>query len=175
MTEHGRVLIAGVGYTNLRDLSLGPVLVPELQQIDWHDRVEVEDLSIGPIYIVQRLEDMPHYFARIILFGAVGRGRVPGRIYSYRWSGKLPPPEQIQSRIGEAVMGVISLDNLLIIGSHFRVFPPDVIVVEIEPQDEDWGLEFSDPVRAAIPDLIRTLQRAALDPAFEVQRNELYG
>ncbi len=30
-----RVLIAGVGYSFLRDLSVGPVLVPELRRLDW--------------------------------------------------------------------------------------------------------------------------------------------
>jgi len=40
-----RILIAGVGYRNLRDMSLGPVLMDRLGQESWPDSVEIEDLS----------------------------------------------------------------------------------------------------------------------------------
>jgi len=165
MSEAKRVFIGGVGYTNLRDLSVGPIVVPELQRWEWPAGVEIDDLSLGgPIAAVHRFREAPPY-DRVVLFGAVGRGRQPGQVYCYRWDGRLPMHEEIQMRVTEAVTGVISLDNLLIIGGYFGIWPPDVVMVEVEPCDGDWGPEFSAPVQAAIIPLIKAIHQAALEPS----------
>ena len=158
-----RVLVAGVGYPFLRDLSVGPVMVPRLQQMDWPPDVDVDDWSINPIAIVQRLEARPDPYRRIVLLASVERGREPGDITWYRWPGDLPDPEEIQQRVGEAVMGIISLDNLLIVGRQFGAFPDDIVVVEIEPEDTGWGDGFTPRIEAALADAVAAVRRAALD------------
>jgi hydrogenase maturation protease len=164
MTEHRRIFIAGIGYTYLRDFSVGPVLVPELQQLDWPPGVEIDDLGPGgPIAAVHRFREAPPY-ERVIFFGTVRRDRQPGGVYCYRWDGLLPPPDEIQRCVTEAVTGIISLDNMLIIGGYFAVWPATVIVVEVEPVEEEWGAAFSPLVQTAIPTVIATLRRVALGP-----------
>ncbi len=144
----GRTLIAGVGYRNLRDLSAGNAIVDTLLAMDWPSGVEVEDLSYGPMDALFRFKEAA--FERLIVIGAVARpGRIPGEVYRSRWRYEAKPPDQVQARVAEAVTGVISLDNLLIICAHFEVLPPDTIVIEIEPEDGDWGEEFSPRVAAA--------------------------
>jgi hydrogenase maturation protease len=157
------VLIAGVGYTNLRDLSVGPFLVPRLREMDWPEGVEVDDWSFGPIAVVQRLQDRPGYYDRIVFVSAAERGREPGSVYRGKWEGHLPDPAEIQDRMGEAVTGVISLDNLLVITQHFGVLPSEVIVVEVEPLDTGWGPAFSPPVERALDEVVSTVRRMALD------------
>ncbi|MDQ3091454.1 MAG: hypothetical protein M3R46_07320, partial [Actinomycetota bacterium] len=88
------------------------------------------------------LQDRPAY-DRIVLVGAIKRGREPGTVTAYRWDHALPSVKEIQDRVSEAVTGVISLDNLLIVTEAFKAFPDDVRVVEIEPADEGWGEGFS--------------------------------
>ena len=162
MSEARRIFIGGVGYTNLRDLSVGPIVLPQLQQLDWPAGVEIDDLSLGgPIAAVHRFREASPY-DRVVLFGGVGRWRQPGQIYLYRWDRSLPDRDEIQMRVSEAVTGVISLDNLLIVGGYFGIWPPDVVVVEVEPCDENWGPEFSEPIRAAINPLIKAIHEAAL-------------
>jgi hydrogenase maturation protease len=151
-------LIAGVGYQNLRDLSIGPVIVPRLKELEWSPNVEIDDWSFGPIAVVQRLQDRPGFYDRIIFISAVERGRAPGGVYAYRWHGKLPDADEIQARIGEAVTGVISLDNLLIITTHFQVLPREVFVVEVEPLDTNWGPGFTPQVQAAQVRVIAIVQ-----------------
>ncbi|MDQ6659528.1 MAG: hypothetical protein M3Z24_01020 [Chloroflexota bacterium] len=160
MSETKRVFIGGVGYTNLRDISVGPVIIQKLQQLDWPVGIEIDDLSLGgPIAAVHRFREAPPY-DRIVLVSAVGRTRQPGQIYCYRWDGCLPDREEIQMRVTEAVTGIISLDNLLIIGGYFGIWPPNVVVVEVEPYDENWGPDFSEPVQAAIAPLIKAVRQA---------------
>ncbi len=151
-------MIAGVGYQNLRDLSVGPVLVPQLAELTWPAGVEVDDWSFGPIAVVQRLQDRPGFYKRLVLISAVQRGREPGGVYAYRWNGQLPDPEEIQARIGEAVTGVISLDNLLIIAEHFKVLPPEVYVIEVEPEDINWGQGFTPRVAVAIGQVVEKVR-----------------
>jgi hydrogenase maturation protease len=161
------ILIAGVGYHHLRDLSVGPELVPRLRQLDWPEGIEIEDLSFGPIAVVQWLEEKPGYYERMVFVSSVERMRRRGSIHLYRWPGLLPEAAEIQERIGEAVMGVISLDNLLIIGQHFQVLPAEVMVVEVEPEDTGWGLGFTPCVEAALEEVIETVRRAALNGSNE--------
>jgi hydrogenase maturation protease len=157
------ILIACVGYRFMRDLSIGPDLVPMLSQLDWPEGVEVCDLHFGPIHMVHWLEERPGHYNRIVFVAGVGRGREPGRIYCYRWNGLLPDADEIQQRVGEGVTGVISLDNLLIVGQYFGALASDVIIVEIEPEDTGWGPGFSAHVDTALPEVIETVRRAALE------------
>ena len=172
-----KTLVAGVGYTNLRDMSVGPVLTRQFAEMDWPADVEVDDLSVGPIAIVQRFQAQTDPYDRVVLFGAVSRGRSPGTLTVYCWDGKLPPPDEIQARIGEAVTGVVSLDNLLIIGEHFGVWPAEAIVVEVEPQDEGedgWGPGFSPALTRAVGDVIAAVRLAALD-GYDHRRDDPAG
>lgn len=156
-------MIAGVGHPNLRDLSIGPALVPKLREMAWPDGVDVDDWSFGPIAVVQRLEDRPGHYERIVLLSAVERGREPGTVTCCRWGGELPDAGEIQDRIGEAVMGIISLDNLLIVGEHFGAWPGDVRTVEVEPEACEFGLDFSPRIDAALDEVMAAVRRTALD------------
>jgi hydrogenase maturation protease len=157
------VLIAGVGYQNMRDLSVGPDVMPALSSLNWTIVTEIVHLHFGPVHVMQWLEERPGHFERMVFVGSVARGRQPGGVYCYRWSGNLPDAEEIQQRIGEAVMGVIDLDNLLIVTQHFGVLAPDVIVVEVEPEDTGWGVGFTPRIEAALDEVIATVQRVAIE------------
>jgi len=151
-----RLLIAGVGYQNLRDMSLGPKLIERLGHEAWPPGVELDDLSYGPIGVLHTLEARPPY-DRVILVAGVSRQRQPGRVYCYAWHHELPDPEDVQARVAEAVMGVVSLDNLLIILTYFEILPRDVVVIEVEAADASWGEGLSAPVAQAIPQVLATI------------------
>jgi hydrogenase maturation protease len=146
-----RVLIGGVGYRNLRDGSLGPYLADRLGAAAG-DGIEVEDVSYHPVGLSQNLQERPPY-DRLVLVAAVRRGRVPGTIEAYRWDGALPSRDEIQARVAEAVTGVISLDNLLVVCGALGGLPDDVRVVEVEPFDDGWGEGFSDELEARLPEV----------------------
>jgi hydrogenase maturation protease len=152
-----RILIAGVGYRNLRDMSLGPVLVDQFGQEVWPLGVEVEDLSYGPVTVMHSLDERRPY-DRVIFIAGVRRDRQPGGVYCYRWRHQPTAPEEVQARMAEALTGVISLDNLLIIATYFGKLPRDVIVIEVEPADDGWGEGLTPEVETAVPavvDMIR--------------------
>jgi len=146
-----RVLVGGVGYRFLRDGSVGPYMADELAT-GGTNGVEIEDLGYHPVGFTQNLQDRPAY-DRIVLVGAVARGREPGTVTAYRWDHALPSDKEIQERVSESVTGVISLDNLLIVTQAFGAFPDDVRVVEVEPADEGWGEGFSPVIEGKLGEI----------------------
>lgn len=142
-----RVLVAGVGYRNLRDLSAGPLAIERLGP--FAGAVDVEDLSYGPIDVLFLLQRRDPYAAAIFI-AAVHRGRAPGTVTRLRWSAPVTTTDALQERVAEAVTGVISIDNLLEICAHFGALPPEVVLIEIEPTDDGWGEELSVAGQAAL-------------------------
>ena len=162
-----RVLIAGVGYRNLRDHSFGVVLVESLALCDWPPGVCIEDLSYNPIAVVQRLQDDPldGRFDLAIMVGALQRpGRLPGTLSVYRWDNVLPSAESIHEAITEAVTGIISLDNTLVVARHFDALPPTIVVLELEPDAHEFGDMLTPAVAAAVTRARDIVMRLALAP-----------
>jgi hydrogenase maturation protease len=145
-----RTLIAGVGYSNLRDCSVGPVLAARLAGRDWPDGVEVDDYSFGAIDAIHRLRDAG--YDRAVFFGAMDRGDEPGTIRRYRFAGG-HSAAVVQERVAEAAQAVISLENTLIVAGHFGALPAETLVFEVEPQDLNFGEGFSPAVKVAVEQL----------------------
>jgi len=144
-----RVLIGGVGYRFLRDESVGPWVSDHLAERAG-DGIEVEDVSYHPVGLSQNLQEREPY-DRLVLVSSARRGRPPGTVAAYRWDRRLPSRDEIQERVSEAVTGVISLENTLIVCGALGGLPDDVRVIEVEPGAEGWGEGFS-------PELERRLE-----------------
>lgn len=163
-----RVLVGGVGYRNLRDHSFGVVLVEALATRTWPPGVSIEDVSYNPIAFVQRLDDDPPdaRFGLAIIAGAQQRaGRRPGTLDVYRWDNVLPDAGAIHEAITEAVTGIISLDNTLVIARHFDALPATVVVIELEPDAHEFGDQLTPPVAAALARSMDLIGDLVADPA----------
>lgn len=158
-----RVLVGGVGYTCLRDLSFGPDIIRRLQEMLWPADVEVADLSESPVAVYQQLSE--HLYDKVIFVGAIRRGRAPGTIRRYRPDSPLPAEEEIQARIGEGVSGTVDLDSIVIVCRYFKALPADTVVVEVEPEDDSWGEGFTPKVAASRTEVIELVRREALAAA----------
>ena len=153
MAEAKRILVAGVGYQNLRDMSVGPLLIERLRRREWPPGVQIEDLSLGAIAALHYLQLHPPFDAALFFGGesCPERPAVAGTIRRYTWS--MPPgvgEDDIQAAVAEAVTGVISLPAMLLVVGHFGALPARTRVIEIEPRDVEWGPDFSPPVMQAL-------------------------
>ena len=138
-----RTVIGGVGYRNLRDHSLGIMMSDELEAQAEPPGLLVEDLSYGPVAIGQWLLDEAREapITRAVFVSAVARddGRPPGTICAYRWDRVLPPTDEIQRCVTDAVTGVILLDNTLIVTAWMGALPDEAIILEVEPLEHAFG------------------------------------
>ena len=157
-----RTLIAGVGYSNLSDQSVGPIVAAQLRREEWPAHVEVDDLSYGPISVVHRFAEASPPYGRLVLVGAADRGASGARVRCYRWDRVLPTAAEIQGRVAEAVTGVIDLDNLLIVVQQFGALPAEVFVVEVQPVVLEFGSEPGPAVAALLPEVCRLARALAV-------------
>lgn len=162
-------LVGGVGYAFLRDFSVGPILVRELQDESWPDPIVVEDLSYGPVAVVHRLNEADPPFRRLLVVGAVRRGGAPGAVRAYRWDGVLPAPDEIQDRVSEAVTGVIGLENLVLVPAALGAVPKEIVVVEVEPEVEASGEGLSPRVRSGAERAKKAIRRLVRTPEGEIR------
>ena len=162
-----RTLVAAVGYRNLRDHSVQFEILERLQREELGREVLVEDTSYNPIAVAQWLEGETHEnrFDRAIFIAAVERGRLAGTVTAYRWDGVLPPDEEVQQAVVEAVTGVIALENTVVITGYFGVIPLHAAIVEIEPRDHTFGSQLSDEVAEAVDPATQLVRRLALEPS----------
>jgi hydrogenase maturation protease len=148
-----RTLIGAIGYRNLRDHSAAFEVLERLAREHLGPDVVLEDVSYNPIALVQWFEEQPpeSRFERVILVSGVQRAhRPPGTVISYEWDRALPSDESIQQAITEAVTGIISLDNTVVIAGYFGAWPRSLTIVEIEPAEHAFGFELSPAVARAV-------------------------
>lgn len=169
--ELPRTFVGGVGYSHLRDYSVGPIVVERLERRaraeGWPDDIEVGDLSYDPVKIVHWLDAEDPPFDRLILVSAAARGREPGDVTAYRWDQTLPDSEQVQARVAEAVTGVIDVDNLLVVVAALGTPPADIYVVEVEPALEAMGDELTAAVARGARQAEEVAQRIAMTARSE--------
>ena len=97
-----KILIAGVGHPNLKDLSFGQILPPYLQEQVWakSDNVHFENLSFGAIAVLQWFQDRLDDYEKVVFVSAAERdGREPGTVNVYNWTF----PELDEIAVQEAV------------------------------------------------------------------------
>ena len=128
-----KVGIGLVGYYQfVRGYPIGPTLKERIDVADWSDEVEIKEMNWGPIAIVQEFQAEKVNYDRFILITAVDRGLPAGTVTCRRWIGGEIDVLDVQDRVFEAVTGIISMDNLLVIGQHFDIWPEEVITIEAQ-------------------------------------------
>lgn len=142
-------LVGGIGLPWLRDLDFGTQWINRQLLEAWPAGVILEDLSYGAHRVLHTIQDLQP--ARIVLVCCMPRQiDPPGTIRRYRLDLTPPPNEEVVDRLSEAVMGIVDLDHTLAVVRHFNGFPVDTVVVEVEPEDCQFGLGFSDTVEATV-------------------------
>jgi len=136
-----KILIGIVGYSPVLDsYPLGPNLMNNLKERDWANiNVDVQNMTWSPIHITQRLQENKLEFDRVVLVGSKTISTNPGRVESYKWKSKKVDEIKIQERIFEGVTGVVSLENTLVIGDYFKIWPKEVFTVEVDLPGEAFG------------------------------------
>ena len=159
MDWNKRTVLGTIGYHNLSNHSIAPLLLEKINQLEWSKHVTVEEMNWGPIAIVQWFQSLEIPFERVVLFTAIQRPkRKIGDITIFKWGGKTPPEREIQARVGDAVTGVISPENLLIIGEYFKIWPEEVYMIDIEPGPEKAGETLTTKVGEKVMDYLKILE-----------------
>lgn len=162
--EIGRVLVAAVGLSWMRDLAFGMKVAERLRAGGVPPTVDIEDWSFGTIAAYQRLAERA--YVRAILVSGTPRDRPPGTLHRAPAPSVLPELDEIHARIGDCVMGSISVDNLVVLGRCYGALPGDVVLIEAEPVDDGWGAELSPALEGLVEEaaaaVLREVHRASV-------------
>jgi hypothetical protein len=135
-------LIGVVGYSAILDCyPLGPRLMHALEaQVAGDPAIAIENFTWSPVHVVQRFEtgEMARP-ERVVLVGQAALSQTPGSVRAFQWQGGTQSPAKLQERIYEAVTGVVDLENTLMIGEHFRVWPTECFTVEADLPASAFG------------------------------------
>ncbi len=158
-----KTLIGTVGYHILGNHSMPPMLYPHLKEMKWPDHIKVDELNWGPVAVVQMFEAETPPFEKVIILCAIERkDRQIGEIDIFQWLGKLPSEEQIQACVGDAATGVISVENLLVIGEYFKIWKDEVYLIDVEPGPEVAGEQWTIEMEHQIPEIVATIKELAI-------------
>ena len=144
----GRGLIAGVGQPWMRDLAFGSHVIRHLKSVRRPETVDVLDLSFNPITGCQMIED--GRYSTIVFVTARAAGRAHGAVYEVAPDRRPLPTEAVHAHVGDAVMGSVSLDTLLVLCRFRALLPESATVLEVEPVDESWGPDLTPAVQALV-------------------------
>ena len=159
MDWNKKTVLGTIGYHNLSNHSIAPLLIDKIKQQEWAKNVTVEEMNWGPIAIVQWFQALETPFERVVLFTAIQRPkRKIGDLTLFKWGGRTPSDKEVQARVGDAVTGVISPENLLIIGEHFKIWPKEVYLVDVEPGPEKAGETLTTKVGERVMEYLETLE-----------------
>lgn len=153
-----QTLIGGIGLPWLRDLDYGTQWINRALDLDWPDGVIVEDMSYAAHRVLDRLKEIRP--SKVILVGCMPRHTdPPGTIRRYNLDLTPPSDGEVQDRLGDSATGIIDLDHTLAIARYYRQFPDETIVIEVEPEDDTFGLGFSDVVEATVDEVLRLVRQ----------------
>lgn len=144
-----RALIAAVGQPWMRDLAFGSHVVTYLERQKLPEHVDVRDLSFSPLAALEIIEDAGYSAAVFITSNQ--EGRACGEIFERAVNVPAISPKELHARIGDCVMGCVSLDSLLILCNARGVLPQQSAILDIEAVDDGWGPELSDQVEPLVP------------------------
>ena len=151
-------LVGGIGLPWLRDLDFGTQWVRRVEGLDWPLGVVLEDLSYAGHRVLHRLQELAP--AKVVLVSSFPRDiDPPGTVRRYPLDLTPPDDAEVHERLTEAVGGVIDLDHTLAIVRYWKGFPPDTVVIEVEPGDQSFGLGFTDEVELAVETVLALVRR----------------
>lgn len=144
-----KVVIVGVGNLIMRDDGVGIHVVQELQKVRLPENVEVRDADTNAFIALEYMDNKD----KAIIIDAYRGGREPGTIYKFRLA---PDSSNIKLSLHD-----LDFIDALKSGKHAYRLPPEIVIIGVEPEVIEPGLELSQRVQKAIPEVIETVLKEA--------------
>jgi len=147
----GRTLVAGVGNVFLGDDAFGCEVVRLLATHPVPDGVQIRDFGIRGVHLVYDLLDGCDLF---VLVDTAARGEPPGTVSVLEV--EVPDPATLTGPVMDA--HDLTPDAIFALLASLGGRPGRCLVVACEPADVSAGMGLSEPVRAALPHAVRTVE-----------------
>ena len=144
-----RILVLGIGNLLLRDEGIGIRVAEELKKLELPEGVEVLD---GGTLGLSLLNFFGNY-EKVVIIDAVKGGKEPGTIYKFdlvEFIDNIDYPFSLSSM--HDIDFVYAVKQ---IGREFYQLPEKMVVIGVEPESVDAGLELTETLKEKIPEIIK--------------------
>ncbi len=144
----GKIVVLGMGNLLLKDEGVGVHVAHAMQEISYPNNVDLEVIDGGT------LPDVPISFGeadKLIVVDAVKARGEPGAIYRFHLKDI-----KVDDKMLTSLHQISLLENLRLM-EEFGQKPKDVVIIGIEPEDMNWGLELSPNLQQRIPQIIKVV------------------
>ncbi len=142
----GKTLVVGMGNLLYRDAGVGVHVVQEMERMALPSHIELLDIGTSTMDLISYLNGVE----KMIVIDAMKAGGPPGSVYRCKPEDLLPKEE------GPISLHEIGLLETLPMAKKMGM-EIDTVVIGVEPEILDWGMELSETVKMKIPALIEAV------------------
>jgi hydrogenase maturation protease len=145
------ISVIGVGNLLMKDDGIGIHVVEELRKRDLPPNVEVYDAATHAFAVLEFMERKD----KAILIDACKRGGSPGSIYRFSFHPlREAPPESLHLSLHD-----FSFVDALRSGEGIYEYPPEIVLIGVEPRELGLGVGLSPELERALPALVEKVSR----------------
>lgn len=161
MVNESNITVLGVGNILLTDEGLGVHVVNELDaEYEFTPPVNIIDGGTMGMELLTYMRGM----TKLLLVDAINGGDVPGTVYEF-------PHEEMESYFTDHIsVHEVGMQDILRIRALQEDPLEDAVVIGVEPESLELGLEVSDAVRAVLPDVKARVIKQLEAWGIEVQK-----
>jgi hydrogenase maturation protease len=143
------VLVMGIGNILLSDEGVGIRIIEALQKKGYPDYVEVIDGGTGTLDLLEIISNRE----RVIIIDAVTGGSKPGTVYRFT-------PDDIRiKKLAPVSTHQFGFMEILDMAKLMGDLPHSIIIIGIEPEILNWGMNLSPVVSASIPKVLELIEK----------------
>ncbi|WP_295197381.1 HyaD/HybD family hydrogenase maturation endopeptidase [Veillonella sp.] len=161
MVNESNITVLGVGNILLTDEGLGVHVVNELDaEYEFTPPVNIIDGGTMGMELLTYMRGM----TKLLLVDAINGGDAPGTVYEF-------PHEEMESYFTDHIsVHEVGMQDILRIRALQEDPLEDAVVIGVEPESLELGLEVSDTVRAVLPDVKARVIKQLEAWGIEVQK-----
>ncbi len=159
------ILILGVGNSIQMDDGIGVHVLEELKKISLPGNVELFDGGTAGFDLINVVSERK----KVVVIDAVNGGEPPGTIYRFT-------PEDIKSRnIMYDSLHQLGIIESLQMAKLLDKYPEECVIFGVEPNEIDWGLELTEPLKIKVPKIIELVLKELNISSVEIfNKEEIY-
>lgn len=138
-----RIAVVGIGNLLLKDEGIGIHVIEELKKKKLYSNVETYDCATRAFLVLESIDQKD----KAIIIDAYKGNKGPGTIYKFRFDKNLPYSD---IKLSLHDMDFIEMLRL----EHGYKIPPEIVIIGVEPESLEFGLELSPKLQKAMPKII---------------------
>jgi len=146
--QPAKIVIIGVGNLLLKDEGVGIHVIEELQKEDLPSEVMVLDGGVGGIGLL----DFFRGASKVLLIDAADIDLEPGAVVRFS-------PEEVKGKKESPRFSAheVGLWEVLELAKALDHYPPEVIIIGVQPKEISWGTDLTPEVQAAVPKVLEAV------------------